>query len=858
MIKAGGFIHLGGLKVSSTILTTVVIALSSAGIIALSLYSDSREDYLYANREQIYILMNSWHSLEHETLNLLVEPAPVLSCESKNKGDDKKWLYSLKTFDTRLKNFLNSPQTKELAGESRLFERKLNDISQLWSTLGDGIERSALQLTERIETDLSDPCAFLRKQEQGDRKTYPASYGGLLYQMGYLSGKEGRHDGHDELAQAVNNYLYVVSTSRVYCTVLLEEMSDIISDRVAEQTAHLRLVVFILSTAIVVLTVFFVVRVQRKSHLYQLGLEQLVSQRTSELEAEKAKAETARLQTEQVNRQLQASVGHANLMTQQTAEASRTRGEFLANTSHGIRTPMNAIIGFSEMLMEENLTEQQKKQVGIIRDSSRHLLQLINDILDYSKIEAGKLDVKITDCAVGNILTAVESLMCPAAIEKRLQFEIMRSGPLPEFIHTDSARLKQCLINLVSNAIKFTDKGHIYVRVFQENRGDKSFIRFDVEDTGIGISSEQQSHIFEPFSQADSGAARRPGGTGLGLAITQHLAEFLGGSVTISSTVGKGSVFSLIIPIDMPSAGIVEEGASVDTGQKDRQLPIELDNLKLHGKVLIAEDSPTNQILIELLLKKLGLETVVVENGQQAVQKAMTEKFDIILMDIQMPVMNGYEATRQLRKEGIVIPIVAVTACAMKGDDEKCFAAGCSDYLSKPVDRKKLVETLWKYLSTADTNHPCCLADAEKKSDKAVKQQEISESFSGSEIEMDWQLLIERVGSEELIDEIMPIFIKDNTERMKMLSEAMEKTDQKEIKFYAHSLKGASATIGAAKISELAKQLEIAARDGDNPRYRPLFEELKVRFARLIGFLSKSDWKQIAQQASLRQHTERS
>ena len=540
-------------------------------------------------------------------------------------------------------------------------------------------------------------------------------------------------------------------------------------------------------------------------------------------------------------------------MTQQATEASRTRGEFLANTSHGIRTPMNAIIGFSEMLAEENLTEQQKKQVGIIRDSSRHLLQLINDILDYSKIEAGKLDVEIADCAVGNILTAVESLMCPAAMEKKLQFEIIRSGPLPEFIRTDSARLKQCLINLVSNAIKFTDKGHVYVRVLQENRSDKPFIRFDVEDTGTGISSEQQCHIFEPFSQVDSGAARRPGGTGLGLAITQHLAELLGGSVTVSSTTGKGSVFSLIIPTGMPSAGVVEKdasGVSVDTEQKKSQLPMELDNLKLHGRVLIAEDSPTNQILVELLLKKLGLETVIVENGQQAVQKAMAEKFDIILMDIQMPVMNGYEATRQLRKEGVVMPIIALTACAMKGDDEKCFAAGCNDYLSKPIDRKKLVETLSKYLSAEDTSRPGGLASTEEKSDKTVKQQEVSESFSSSEIEIDWQLLIERIGSEDLIDEIMPIFIKDNTERMKMLSQAMEKSDQKEIKFYAHSLKGATATVGAAKISELAKQLEIAARDGDNSRYKPLFEEINVRFARLIDFLSKSNWKQIAQQAS--------
>ena len=626
-----------------------------------------------------------------------------------------------------------------------------------------------------------------------------------------------------------------------------------------EQTSQVRLIVFFLSLAIVVSVVVFIDRAQKKNQIRQNELEQLVSQRTSELEAEKNKAEAARLQAEQINRQLQASINHANLVAQQMAEASRARGEFLANTSHGIRTPMNAIIGFSEMLAEENLTEQQKKQVEIIRDSSRHLLQLITDILDFSKIEAGKLDVEITDCAVGNILAAVEALTRPTAMEKRLQFEIIRSGSLPEFIRTDSTRLKQCLVNLVSNAIKLTDQGHIYVKVFWESRGDKSFIQFDVEDTGAGISSEQQHRIFEPFSQADGSAAHGFGGTGLGLAITQHLAGLLGGSVTVSSTTGKGSVFSLVIPTGAPPTGVVERGSSVGAVDSGRKLSAEAGHLKLHGRILVAEDSLTNQTLIKLLLEKLGLEAVVVEDGQQAVQKAMTEKFDIILMDIQMPVMNGFEATENLRKEGIKTPIVAVTACAMKGDDEKCFYAGCNDYLPKPIDRKKLIETISKYLSVADTGRSSdSVGSIEEKSVTAAKQEASASFGSPSNIEIDWQLLIERLGSEDLVDEIIPIFVKDNTGRMKMLMQAMEKIDQREIKFYAHSLKGATATIGAARISELAKQLEIAARDGDNSQYRPLYEEINVRFARLIEFLSKSDWKQTAQQVSSRQHTGKS
>lgn len=605
----------------------------------------------------------------------------------------------------------------------------------------------------------------------------------------------------------------------------------------AEHTANMRLMVFILSTVIVVSIVVFIDQMQKRWA---------------------GKLQAARLQAEQINRQLEVSVTHANLMTQRAMEAGQSKSEFLANISHAIRTPMNAIIGFSEMLAEEHLTEQQKKQVGIIRDSSRLLLKLVNDILDFSKIEAGKLDIEIADCNVENVLKAVDSLMRPAAAEKKLQFEIIRNEPLPKLIRTDSARLKQCLVNLISNAIRFTDRGRICVRVFWDNNNDKPFIRFDIEDTGIGISSEQLYCIFEPFSQIDSGIIHRFGGTGLGLAITRSLAELLGGSVAASSMIGRGSIFTLVIPTGMPSDRTVGSDGSVEAVGDGQRPSAAVDNVQLVGRALIAEDSTTNQTLIELLLKKLGIETVAVENGRQAVQKAMAEKFDIILMDIQMPVMNGYEATKHLRQAGIKTPIIALTACVMKGDNEKCFAAGCNDYIPKPIDRKMLVDTLIRYLPAGEAG----------RSRVAVKHQQASDSLSGTglsaealantEVGINWQLLMERVGSEELVDEIIPIFIKDNSERMRVLSQAVEKNDIGEIKFYAHSLKGASATIGAVGISELSRQLEAAARESDSSGCKPLFEELKVRFARLVEFLSKSNWKQIAQQASSRQHTERS
>jgi signal transduction histidine kinase/CheY-like chemotaxis protein/HPt (histidine-containing phosphotransfer) domain-containing protein len=818
----------GKAKFFTTAFSAVVIALCSAGIIGLSVYTDSREDYLYSGREQIYILLNSWSSLERETTNLLVDSATA--------GDDKKWLYSLRTFDKRLDSFLNSSMTQKLARSNRLFERKINDMGLLWSTLKEKIENSASQLAGYLESHKNQNTA--------------ADTASLLFQAGYLSAMPDQTRRLAELLKVVDDCRFVMYSSRVHCTVLLEEMNDIISDQVGKETANLRLMVFILSIVIVISMVSFITQTQNKNRLYQLELERLVDSRTNELKLEKAKAESAVIQTEQINHQLALTVEHANLMSQKAAEAGNAKNEFLASVSHEIRIPMNAVIGFSEMLAEENLTPAQKKQVKIIRDSSRHLLQLINDILDFSKIEAGKMSVDIIDYGVENVLAGVESLMRPSAAEQRIEFEIVRNGPLPDVIRTDPTRLKQCLANLVANAIKFTEKGFVRLKVSGESTDGGDFIRFDVEDSGAGVSSDKVETIFEPFAQVDADTNRTFGGTGLGLTITRHLTELLGGNLTVKSVKGKGSVFSLTIPTGIEQDKF-KEPAAEEKKKNGKALSADIDDLKLSGKVLIAEDSPTNQALIELLLKRIGLDSVVVENGQLAVEQAQTGEFNAILMDIQMPVMNGYEATRQLRKDGITIPIIALTACAMKGDDKKCFAAGCSDYLTKPIDRKKLTETLAKYLPVSDEKRPLepVSADIQDAAKQPTPRKE-SASVDGSGIELDYQMLLERVGNEELIDEIIPVFLRDNISRLELLAQAVEKNDTKEIKFYAHSLKGASATIGAAKIAELAKQLENAARDEIGIDCKAVFDEIRTRFARLTEFLSKSDWKQIAQQAS--------
>ncbi|MHC5155221.1 MAG: response regulator, partial [Planctomycetota bacterium] len=300
------------------------------------------------------------------------------------------------------------------------------------------------------------------------------------------------------------------------------------------------------------------------------------------------------------------------------------------------------------------------------------------------------------------LLNSVESLMRPKATEKGIEFEIIETGGLPAQIKTDPTRLRQCLINLINNSIKFTSSGHIHVSVSLAERNNEPLIRFDIEDTGIGIPADKQGTVFESFSQADGSHTRKYGGTGLGLTITKQLVELLGGRITLVSEEGKGSVFSFTIP-----AGVdVTEQVTLYThniGSRTALSQIKAEQPEFSGNILVAEDTPTNQMLIELLLKRMGLQVTIAEDGNQALQKVLTKTFDLILMDMQMPHMNGYDATKELRKKGFTTPIVALTANAMKGDDKKCLEVGCDEYLSKPIDRRELLEVIGKYLPSKKT-----------------------------------------------------------------------------------------------------------------------------------------------------------
>lgn len=376
---------------------------------------------------------------------------------------------------------------------------------------------------------------------------------------------------------------------------------------------------------------------------------------------------------------------------QNAEHASETKNLFLANMSHEIRTPLNAILGFAEILSDSDLSPAERAHyAAIIKRTGSSLTSIINDILDVTKVEAEKLNVVLKTFSLNQLISDIYAILRLRCEEKGVELAFHKIGHFTDVIHSDPARLRQILINIVGNSIKFTERGHVHVDYEVK---DQQLV-FTVKDTGTGISAAQINRLFKPFSQGDNSIRKKFGGTGLGLVIAQKLAQLLGGDVKLEdSRIGQGSRFTISIAY-VPKQAVQPE--SIQTSSEN--LTMAINNILRGKKILVVEDSLDNQLLAELYLSRSGAQVEFANNGLDGLQKLKSNSYDVVLMDIQMPVMDGYAATQEARRAGIQLPIIALTGFAMKEDQQKCLEAGCNDYLAKPFDRQSLIKCIAKTL----------------------------------------------------------------------------------------------------------------------------------------------------------------
>jgi PAS domain S-box-containing protein len=502
--------------------------------------------------------------------------------------------------------------------------------------------------------------------------------------------------------------------------------------------------------------------------------------------------------------------------------ANQAKSDFLANMSHEIRTPMNAILGFTEVLRRGygKSEADRRKHLDTIRSSGEHLLQLINDVLDLSKVEAGRLEVERIPFAPHVLIQEVLGVLDVKAQEKALELRMEFDGPIPETLTSDPTRLRQIVTNLLSNAIKFTEQGGVTVRVRLDRDAAEPIFVIEVSDTGVGMPPEALGSIFEAFVQADTSVTRKFGGTGLGLDISRRFARLMGGDITVTSELGRGSTFTVTLdpgPLD---------GVRMLDADEARAATREADAAGSGHwvfpprRVLVVDDGDENRELVRLVLGEVGLEVVEAENGQVGVDRACAERFDLILMDMQMPVMDGYTASATLRERGHEEPILALTANAMKGFEQRCLDSGCTGFLTKPIDIDVLLSELAGLLGGERRAGAAPGA-------QALELEPTRPAQSGGPI-------VSRLASNPKLRPTLEKFVARVAEKLDAMQAALEARDLETLAGLGHWLKGAGGTVGFDVFTEPAETLERLARSEEVDAIGPVILELRALSHRIV------------------------
>ena len=493
----------------------------------------------------------------------------------------------------------------------------------------------------------------------------------------------------------------------------------------------------------------------------------------------------------------------------EAANATHAKSKFLANMSHEIRTPLTSIIGFAETLGDTvNDPEEFMYAADSIKRSGHHLHQIINDVLDISKIEAGQIELEMMEVSPSAILAEVTTMMEERVKKKGLKLRTNYYFPLPKMIIADPTRLRQILLNLLGNAIKFTSQGIVCINTYYSH--SERMMKFEVSDTGIGMSEDALEHVFEPFSQADKSTSRKYGGTGLGLSISKQLAEKMGGNIVCESKLGIGSTFTATISIgDIPRPELIYESNEVAELTANEQIIHHRHN-SFSGKVLVAEDTEENQQLISLHLRKAGVEVSIVSNGEEAINEALKGTYDLILMDLQMPVLNGIDAIKTLRNANYRKPIVALTAATSISDRETCKDAGADDFVSKPIDFENFYTVLDTYLHKS------------KKIDLDYSQlQDASMKESRS--------------NDEEFEEILLTFLERLPQMVETINEAVRKKDWETVQSISHQLKGLGGSFGYEQITAIAKKIHDSSRRHSEEGMESMLHELNQQLMAIMA-----------------------